>query len=480
MAAPRPIRILLAACAAWLLVYELRVVLVPGLELGPGGILISRFAPDVVLIAAAIACLARVPSVRGAERLAWTLIGAGVLAWSLGEIYYTAVLWTNPSPPIPSLADAGYLIFPPLTLAGSLALLRARARGVPRRLWVDGVTAALGVSAVSAAIVFETVLDSVQGPPLGIATGLAYPLLDLVLLGLTVGALAGTGWRLDRTWMLLAVGVSTFWLADSLYLVRTAQGVYESGGWFDAGWWAGLTLIATAAWQRPPARSTRAADERVRVIAAPLAFGIVGLGLLVYGAIAHINLLAIGLAAASLIAVMARATLTFGENVAMLRTSRDEALTDALTGLGNRRALARALEELLPQARPERPLVLALFDLDGFKQYNDTFGHPAGDTLLVRLGGNLAAFLHGRGRAFRMGGDEFCALFQTAGERAEPMVQGAAAALSERWDGGGYPDALAGEAIPVGARIVAVADAYAAMTAGRPYRPPRTADEALA
>ena len=50
----------------------------------------------------------------------------------------------------------------------------------------------------------------------------------------------------------------------------------------------------------------------------------------------------------------------------------------------------------------------------------------------------------------------------------------------ERWDGTGYPDALAGDAIPVGARIVAVADAYAAMTAGRPYRPPRTADEALA
>ena len=121
---------------------------------------------------------------RGAERLAWALIGSGVLAWSLGEIYYTAVLWTDPDPPIPSLADAGYLLFPPLTLAGLFALLRSRVRGVPRRLWVDGVTAALGVAALSAAIVFETVLDSVEGAPLAIATGLAYPLLDLVLLGI--------------------------------------------------------------------------------------------------------------------------------------------------------------------------------------------------------------------------------------------------------------------------------------------------------
>ena len=62
----------------------------------------------------------------------------------------------------------------------------------------------------------------------------------------------------------------------------------------------------------------------------------------------------------------------------MLRASRDEALTDALTGLGNRRALTRALSESLPEGTH----VLALFDLDGFKQYNDTFGHPAGDVLL--------------------------------------------------------------------------------------------------
>src|SRR5687768_14627263 len=187
MVVPRPLRLVLAACAAWLLVYELRVLLAPDLEIGP---VFSRFAHDVVLVLAGLVCVARVPRVQGAERLAWALIGAGVLAWSFGEIYYTAVLWTNPSPPIPSLADAGFLLFPPLALAGFFALLRSRARGVPRRLWVDGVAAALGVAALSAAIVFETVLDSVEGAPLAIATGLAYPLLDLVLLGISVGALA--------------------------------------------------------------------------------------------------------------------------------------------------------------------------------------------------------------------------------------------------------------------------------------------------
>src|SRR5262249_1119709 len=115
--------------------------------------------------------------------------------------------------------------------------------------------------------------------------------------------------------------------------------------------------------------------------------------------------------------------------------SRTEALTDALTGLGNRRALTRELAELLPEAGTDTPLVLALFDLDGFKHYNDTFGHPAGDTLLVRLGANLRAYFDARGRVFRMGGDEFCALFELGGADLGTLLDGAALALSQQGEG---------------------------------------------
>ena len=453
-------RVAFGACAAWLVLYELRVIVAPGLDAGP---LTSRFAHDVLLLLASGLILARALHA-GRERLAWLLIGAGVLAWSLGEAYYTAVLWDAEVIPIPSPADIGHLLLPPLALSGILLLLRARAREVPRTLWVDGVIAALAVASLSAAIVFETVLDTVEGHGLAVIVNLAYPLGDLVLLGLIVGALAGTGWRADRTWMLLAIGVSTFWLADSLYLVKTADGSFVSGGPIDTGWWAGLFFIAAAAWQRPPARVRRPEGEGLRLIAVPLGIGLVGLVLLVYGSVADLNPLAIGLAAASMLAVMARLTLTFRENVAMLRTSRDEALTDALTGLGNRRALGRELDELLPPrvaggaepaerlagerllgAEPaERlagenelfpALVLALFDLDGFKHYNDTFGHPAGDALLVRLGGNLAACLEARGRAFRMGGDEFCVLLEPGADDPAQLVKSAAAALSEHGEG---------------------------------------------
>lgn len=81
--------------------------------------------------------------------------------------------------------------------------------------------------------------------------------------------------------------------------------------------------------------------------------------------------------------------------------------TDPLTELANRRALMEALEEVVDQ-RAVRLLVL--FDLDGFKGYNDRLGHAAGDVLLARLGGRLNAAVAGHGEAFRLGGDELCVL----------------------------------------------------------------------
>ncbi|MET0729794.1 MAG: hypothetical protein ABWZ03_01255, partial [Solirubrobacterales bacterium] len=318
-------RVIWAAMAAWLVAWELHVLFLP--DLG-AGLLFSRFAHDLVLVGAGAMCLwAGIAAPSRRERAAWLVIGAGLTAWAFGEVYYTAVLWTAEEIPIPSPADGGYLLFPPLMLVGVLMLLRSRTRDVPGTLWADGVTAALAVSAASAALVFETVRDSASGQAMEIAVSLAYPIADLLLLGLIVGALAGTGWQLDRTWVLLAGGVATFWLADSLYLVRTADGTYESGNWFEIGWWLGLVMIAAAAWQ--PVRRTRALalDERLRRIVVPIAFGIGGLGLLVYGCIAGLYPVAVGLAAASLVAVMCRTMLTFRDNVAMLRASRVEAST---------------------------------------------------------------------------------------------------------------------------------------------------------
>jgi diguanylate cyclase (GGDEF)-like protein len=111
------------------------------------------------------------------------------------------------------------------------------------------------------------------------------------------------------------------------------------------------------------------------------------------------------------------------------------ALTDGLTGLGNRRKLMADLGSATAAAKQGRPFLLAIFDLDGFKTYNDTFGHPAGDALLVRLAHKFQAMVRGRGNAYRMGGDEFCLLTQESGGVAKALAEAAALALSERGEG---------------------------------------------
>ena len=122
----------------------------------------------------------------------------------------------------------------------------------------------------------------------------------------------------------------------------------------------------------------------------------------------------------------------------MLRASRDEALTDALTGLGNRRALARATLDArrCREAGDGRPLVLALFDLDGFKHYNDTFGHPAGDALLVRLGAQprrLPAAAAAAPSAWAATSSACCS--SPAPTTPSRSCESAAAALSEHGEG---------------------------------------------
>jgi diguanylate cyclase (GGDEF)-like protein/putative nucleotidyltransferase with HDIG domain len=114
----------------------------------------------------------------------------------------------------------------------------------------------------------------------------------------------------------------------------------------------------------------------------------------------------------------------------MAAMHEENALHDALTGLGNRRKLMLRLGAALAAGEP---WLMGLFDLDGFKRYNDTFGHPAGDELLVRFASRLKEAMP-RDAAFRLGGDEFLIL-TPANVDIERLLERAATALSEQGDG---------------------------------------------
>ncbi|MEA2201226.1 MAG: hypothetical protein QOI89_1822 [Solirubrobacteraceae bacterium] len=428
---PTAAKAVFVALGVWLAAYEAHLLIAVPFATP----LFNRYVHDAALLAAASLCGLRALRHRP-ERLAWALIAGALLSWTLGEIYYTVALWTAKSIPVPSPADIGYLGVYPLAFSGLMVLLRERAKRVGLTLWVDGLIAALVVGALGAALVFEEVLRTIGGRPISIATNLAYPLGDLLLLGIIATGFTLRRWRPDRSALLLGLGILSFWTADSLYLVETAQNTYTQGGIFDAGWWAGITLVALAAWQPTKPMPEQARRENLGTIFVPISFAVVGLGLLVYATLRHVDTLAVGLATAALLGVIARLIITFRENIHLLRASRQEALTDALTGLGNRRHLMIDLERRCSAASVGKPFHLVLFDLDGFKQYNDRFGHPAGDALLVRLSDHFRNAIGPYGSAYRMGGDEFCALIESGESKLEGVISAACIALSE--DGEGF------------------------------------------
>ena len=85
--------------------------------------------------------------------------------------------------------------------------------------------------------VIHPVLVNATGSTISIATNVAYPLCDMLLLGLIVSATALGDWRLDRTWALLAASIVVFWIADSMYLVTVATNTYSNHEWFNPLWY---------------------------------------------------------------------------------------------------------------------------------------------------------------------------------------------------------------------------------------------------
>ena len=149
--------------------------------------------------------------------------------------------------------------------------------------------------------------------------------------------------------------------------------------------------------------------------------------------------------------VLATAVLALLSSIAGLIVSNRrvvrELSTDPLTGLRNRRALVEELPRVCQRASEEQPAYLWFFDLNGFKSYNDSFGHVAGDALLSRLGARLQEVVASHGCVYRLGGDEFCALITGRIEDPHALFLKARETLSEQ--GGAFTVTAAAGAVEI-------------------------------
>jgi two-component system, cell cycle response regulator len=410
--APSGVRIALGALLALIGVHLVHSLL--GFGGGGAATFFDVWVYDAVTVGCAALCLAR-GVLRDPARVAWLCLGIGLSCDAGGE-----VLASVSESLAPTLQGVLYLGFYLGAYVAIVLLGRRHVRHFHVSMWLDGVIGALAIGALGAAALATRGFLAPAGGGVRSALDVSYPLADVLLVGVVVTMLALGGWRVYRSFLVIALGFLLMASADVVYLFEEAHGSYAVGTPLDSLWLLSVAILAYAAWQ-PDRERVHERHSLGAIMAAPVACGLIAIGVLLYGSLAGIAGASIWLAAATLVAVLARLLATASENLRLVAASGSLANRDALTGLRNRRALLADLERATAAATESQPKLMLLFDLNGFKRYNDTFGHPAGDALLARLGGRLAECAGESGHAYRLGGDEFCALIEIACEpRRDP------------------------------------------------------------
>jgi diguanylate cyclase (GGDEF)-like protein len=368
-------------------------------------------------IVGACMCLARALTAKTA-RLVPLALGASLLCWGLGDLAVTIESLGGAEPPTPSLADAFYLAFFPLAYIGIVLFIRGEVRRLSTPSWLDSAIAALGAAALCATFAFHSILGSEGGSSLAVATNLAYPVGDLLLLALVVGSAAMLAGRSRAPWILLATGMAVNAVGDTFNLFGSGIGASHLGIVVDGvAWPCAILLVSMAVWI-PRGHADLLALQKPTGFVLPGLAALSSFAILVFATFAHPGTIAVALASATLATVGIRLTLSVRGLRSLTQERHHQSVTDHLTGLGNRRFLFDVLDGFFADQADStirsRRMAFLYIDLDRFKEINDSFGHPAGDELLRQLGERFHRPLRPGDALVRLGGDEFAAVLMDA------------------------------------------------------------------
>jgi diguanylate cyclase len=370
-------------------------------------------------------CLARAYVSRRGRSFA-VLLGLGLLCWTIGDLVLTIESLGGATPPSPSLADAFYLAFYPVTYAALVVRFRREVRKLSMSTWLDGAIAGVGAAAVCAAFAFHGVQLDAGGSGLSVATNLAYPIGDLLLLVMVVGGTVILPGRTTAPWLMLAGAFAINVIGDTFNLFSSSLGSTHIGTFVNAVAWPTYILVVSAAVWVPESPPERLVDRRASGFALPAIAAAAALAILFVGSMHHVGRVALALAAVTLLTAGIRSGITLLALRKLNEERHRQAITDQLTGLRNRRALFNLLDVLLPEEPepdvPPRQLSFLFIDLNRFKEVNDSFGHAAGDELLRQLGTRLNGSLRSADLFVRLGGDEFAVVLPDSDADYAAMV----------------------------------------------------------
>jgi len=361
------------------------------------------------------------------------LLGVGLLCWAAGDTVLTIQSLGGATPPSPSIADGFYLTFYPVTYVAVMLLLRRSVRRFSLAGWLDGAVAGFGAAAVCATFAFNDVLHHAGGSAAGVAVNLAYPVGDVLLLGLVVGGAAIVSGKRKLPWLLLAAGYALNTVGDVFNVLGTTS--HFATVLNDIAWPVAILLVSIAVWIRTPTSRPLLSDEPPGFVLPALAAASAILILFV-GSLHHVSVISLALAVATLVIAGTRSALSLVGLRNLTEQRRRESITDQLTGLGNRRLLFELLDSVAAEhAGPDaegRSVAFMFVDLNRFKEVNDSFGHPTGDELLRQLGARFRDSLRNTDLIVRFGGDEFAVALLDADADYAATVAGRLAAELEQ------------------------------------------------
>jgi diguanylate cyclase (GGDEF)-like protein len=303
-------------------------------------------------------------------------------------------------------------------------------RHLTAAVWLDGVIGGGVVAATVAALVFDPVFKITVGGGVASIARLAYPVGDLVMVGVVIAAWSVSGRRLSPLWAAVGIGFGLLALGDSAYVVQAAHGTWAPGNGLDYPYALGTMLLAAAAWL--PAPQARANDGERMGVRLPVACGLAALALTSVAVLVGLNPLAKVLSLITMLAVVMRLGSTLARVNRQSRELAALAATDPLTGLPNHRTVHERLALELRRARGiAAPLSVIALDIDHFKSLNDTYGHTEGDAALQAIAAVLSDHVSGRQLVGRVGGEEFVLMLpDVEADEAFALAERCRAALS--------------------------------------------------
>ena len=392
------------------------------------------------------------------DRLAWRLIAGGLTCWVVGDLLWDTYAYLRWDRPPVSVADVFYLVGYPLLAAGIVRILTLRTPGRYREGLLDGV--AFAIAAAIATWAFLVVPTTKDATLLDAAVWGAYPFADVLIFAAVVWLVFTPGRRGAPTLLLLAFLTGTLVL-DLLWTAIPLLDATFDPGPLNAGYpiaYAALALAAILPSSGELTSQTTLPPGRMH----PTRFMLLGFALMTAPtiAIATKSNMSIASEAFLFVASMTLASIVLWRfRIAVREREHVQAelehqlAHDHLTGLYNRQQWIEILQLQLSRAVRTRTQVAVLYlDLDGFKPVNDTFGHAAGDFVLVVVAQRLRALVRPHDVVARVGGDEFaisCEDLHTIAD-AEEIAARIIAGLAEPVEVAGH---LVGQRVAVSASI---------------------------